>query len=115
MFSSKESKFFRKMNIVAQARIDTQNGQVANVKTSKGIWIDKTYLDKNDFGVVLECAVHEMSHKIGGDETSDFSYLLTEVNAQTLKQLLDTHPETYKKLCALNKLWKEYSSATAKA
>ena len=113
--SSQSSFFYRKKKIVAQARIDTQNGQAANVRTSKGFWIDKTYLDKNDFGVVLECALHEMSHKIGGDETSAFSYFLTEVNAQTLKQLLDTHPETYKKLCALNKLWKEYSSATAKA
>lgn len=48
---------------------------------SKGFWIDKTYLNETEFSDALETALHELSHKAGGDETRKFSYKLTDVNA----------------------------------
>ena len=78
-------------------------------KVSKGFWIDKSYLDRSDFSEVLETALHELSHKAGGDETSEFSYKLTDVNRQAIKALLN-NPETRFNLRALNRLWNELTT-----
>lgn len=73
---------------------------------SKGFWIDKKYFDQGDFSEVLETALHELSHKAGGDESSNFSYYLTGVNQQALKQII-TDPQTRLELRTLNKLWQD--------
>lgn len=78
-------------------------------RTSKGFWIDKSYLDRSDFSEVLETALHELSHKAGGDETAEFSYKLTDVNRQAIKALLN-NPETRFNLRALNRLWNELTT-----
>ncbi len=78
-------------------------------KVSKGFWIDKSYLDRGDFSDVLETALHELSHKAGGDETAEFSYKLTDVNRQAIKELL-SNPETRFNLRALSKLWNELTA-----
>ena len=58
---------------------------------SKGFWIDKEYLDNTDFSNALETALHELCHKFGGDETSIFSYALTDVNAIVQNELVNNN------------------------
>jgi len=71
---------------------------------SKGFWIDRTYLNNTTFCDALETALHELSHKMGGDESSTFSYMLTNVNSSVLQEILN-NSETKAKLFALEKLW----------
>lgn len=76
--------------------------------TSKGFWLDRNYLDRADFSEVLETALHEISHKVGGDESMEFSYKLTDVNKRAIQQILE-EPITRNELQALSRLWKEYT------
>ena len=80
--------------------------------TSKGFWIDRNYLDSANFSDVLETALHEISHKVGADETMEFSYKLTNVNQRVIQQILE-EPITRNELQALGKLWKEYTTPAA--
>ena len=79
---------------------------------SKGFWIDKNYLDSANFSEVLETALHEISHKVGGDETAEFSYKLTNVNKRVIHQILE-EPQTRSELQALGKLWEKYTQTPA--
>ena len=79
---------------------------------SKGFWIDKNYLDSANFSEVLETALHEISHKVGGDETAEFSYKLTNVNKRVIQQILE-EPQTRSELQALGKLWEKYTQTPA--
>lgn len=90
----KEKKLFDTVD--AQAIID--NG------LSKGFWIDKNYLNESSFSEVLETALHELSHKAGGDESPEFSYQLTRVNRSAIEQML-TDAQTRMEMQILNKLW----------
>lgn len=92
--AEKEKKIYQ--NCDAEAIIDNYQ--------SKGFWIDKTYLKEATFYDALETALHELSHKVGGDESSRFSYMLTNVNSSVLQEIL-TDPVTKAKLFALEKLW----------
>ena len=85
---------------------------ITDGETSKGFWIDRNYLDHADFSEVLETALHEISHKVGGDETTEFSYKLTDVNKRAIQQILE-EPQTRAELQALSKLWKEYTTPAA--
>lgn len=76
---------------------------------SNGFWIDKTYLNKTKFSDALETALHELSHKAGGDETREFSYKLTDVNACVIEEFMK-NPKLKTELNALNTLWNELSS-----
>lgn len=69
-----------------------------------GFWIDKTYLDKAAFGNVLETALHELSHKAGGDNSEDFGYKLTKVNGETFKQIFD-NPNIAEELRIISDIW----------
>lgn len=71
---------------------------------SKGFWIDKSYLDRASFNDVLETALHELSHKAGGDESAEFSYKLTDVNADAIGHLLDDI-KSRNEIQALASLW----------
>ena len=71
---------------------------------SKGFWIDKDYLDRGKFNEILETALHELSHKAGGDESSEFSYKLTNVNKSVIGQILNDIP-VRNELQALNAIW----------
>ena len=97
--SSSEAKMYE--NTSAEAIIEKGR--------SIGFWIDQKYLNKSTFGDVLETALHELCHKVGGDGSSYFSYKLTDVNAAVLKEIVD-NPEALIKLQELNKLWEELSS-----
>ena len=72
--------------------------------TSRGFWIDENYLDSAKFADVLETALHELSHKVGGDETAEFSYKLTNVNKEAINQIMND-PKTRVEFQALNSLW----------
>lgn len=79
---------------------------------SKGFWIDKNYLNNGDFSEVLETALHELCHKVGGDESMEFSYKLTDVNKKAIKQILN-NAETRAQLQALNRIWNECTDLVA--
>lgn len=90
---------------------DTMAEAIIDRGTSKGFWIDRDFLDSNNLSEVLETALHELSHKAGGDETAEFSYKLTDVNSDAIGQIL-TDIQTRNKLQALNRLWDEISTNT---
>lgn len=83
-------------NTLAEAIIDNNK--------SKGFWIDKNYLDKDSFANVLGTALHELSHKAGGDESSDFSYKLTDVLKDVINQFTMS-PETRNYMYSLQNIW----------
>lgn len=82
---------------------------IVDNETSKGFWIDKTYLDQASFSEVLETALHELSHKAGGDESAVFSYKLTDVNKEAIGQIM-TDIKSRNEMSALNRLWEEVST-----
>ena len=88
----------RKMYSDCNAEAIPDNG------VSKGFWIDKSYLDKSSFSEVLETALHELSHKAGGDESAEFSYKLTDVNKNAINQLIND-VQARSEIQALNNLW----------
>ena len=90
---------------------DTMAEAIIDRGTSKGFWIDKDYLNNSKLSDILETALHELSHKAGGDETAEFSYKLTDVNSDAIGQIL-TDVQTRNKLQALNRLWDEISTNT---
>lgn len=94
----------KELNEGTLAEAITENG------VSKGFWIDKNYLDKSSFCDVLATAMHEMSHKAGGDESMEFSYKLTDVLAQNLEGALNNNLASTK-LKTLDKMWKELGNA----
>ena len=57
---------------------DTNAEAIIDENKSCGFWIDKQYLE-SDFASVLATALHELTHKFGGDESMEFSYRLTDV------------------------------------
>ena len=83
---------------------DTNAEAIIENGVSKGFWIDKEYLDNATFTDALETALHELSHKVGGDGNADFSYKLTDVNSDTINQIM-TNPVTRTELSALQSLW----------
>ena len=92
--SAKDSKMYSDCNAEA----------ITDKGVSKGFWIDKSYLDKSSFSDVLETALHELSHKAGGDETAEFSYKLTDVNKDAIGQLINDIQARHE-MQALNNLW----------
>lgn len=88
---------------------DTLAEAITEAGFSRGFWIDKEYLNTANFSDVLETALHELSHKAGGDESSTFSYKLTNVNRDVIKQLINDI-QSRNEIQALNKLWVELGS-----
>lgn len=93
-FSDKDKKMYS--DSVGEAIIDNA--------VSKGFWLDRNYLKTADFSDVLETALHELSHKVGGDESSDFSYQLTNVNKSVINQIVN-NVKTRNEMQAMNTLW----------
>ena len=104
--------FSNKSNKDKKLYSDTLAEAITDRGSSKGFWIDKDFLDNSNLSEVLETALHELSHKVGGDETAEFSYKLTNVNRDAIDQIL-TDIQTRNKLQALNRLWDEISPNTA--
>lgn len=94
--SSKETKLTKDWQ--AEAIVDYKS------KTTTGFWLDKNYLSKTQFTNILGTALHEITHKTGGDGDSAFSYALTDVIDYVLNSML-TNPETVNELRKLNLEW----------
>ncbi len=81
---------------------------IVDKRVSKGFWIDKNYLNETNFSDALETALHELSHKAGGDESAEFSYMLTDVNKDAIGQLIND-VKSRNEMQALNTLWESLS------
>lgn len=90
----------KKMYSGTLAEAITDNG------VSKGFWIDRNYLDKASFHEVFETALHELTHKYGGDGSAEFSYGLTNVNRDVIGQWL-ANIRTHHDLTALDEIWRK--------
>lgn len=98
---SEESRYYE--DTMAEAILQKVNN---DDKKSIGFWIDRKYLDTESFSKVLGTALHELCHKFGGDESSTFSYRLTDILNETLEAAMnDTKGRT--ELQQLQKLWEE--------
>ena len=96
MFDNTAAKEKDYQDALAEAIID--NG------VSKGFWIDKNYLDRSRLADVLETALHELSHKVGGDESAEFSYKLTDVNRDAIAQIINNFKTKFE-LQSLSSIW----------
>lgn len=94
--SAAENSIRKYDNALAEAIID--NG------VQKGFWIDRDYLNSGRFSDLLETALHELSHKVGGDGTEVFGYELTRVNKEAIAEILE-NPEIAKEFKILNDIW----------
>ena len=80
---------------------------------SKGFYLDKQYLEEGSFSELLETALHELCHKVGGDSSAAFSYKLTDVNREVINEILQNQ-SVRQQLQALDILWKEVTEQAAK-
>ena len=55
---------------------------------------------------LLETALHELSRKVGGDESAEFSYKLTNVNRDTITHILND-VVAKENIQALSRIWDE--------
>lgn len=99
--SKKENSIDNYDSTLAEAIID--------YKESKGFWIDRTYLSNAKFSHVLETALHELSHKAGGDGSKEFGYKLTDVNQEAFTQIIK-NPKIAEELRILDSIWEELNS-----
>ena len=83
---------------------DTLAEAIIDKGVSKGFWLDKNYLDRSRLSDVLETALHELSHKVGGDESAEFSYKLTDVNRDAIAQIIN-NSQTKFELQSLSSIW----------
>ena len=96
----------KKLNEGTLAEAITESGK------SKGFWIDKEYLDKCSFAEAISTAMHELSHKSGGDESSSFTYKLTNV-LEAFSDGVIKDNVAFLKLQTLNKMWDELAHKAA--
>jgi len=82
----------------------TENVGYSKEGVTKGFWLDREYLNRASFSEILETALHELSHRAGGDGTEKFGYKLTRVNQSVIKQIIE-NPATQKELSVLSKIW----------
>ncbi len=87
---------------------DTCAEAITKIDKSYGFWIDRNYLNRASFTDVLETALHELSHKEGGDGSADFSYKLTDVNRCVIDHIL-INKETRSILQMLANIWEKLS------
>lgn len=83
----------------------TQISETGNRK-SLGFWVDRTYLEKESFSNAMGTTLHELCHKFGGDESSTFSYRLTDIMQEMLASTMND-PKGRTELQQLQKLWDE--------
>ncbi|MBQ9245568.1 hypothetical protein IJ182_04800 [bacterium] len=82
---------------------DTMAEAIIESRQSLGFWIDKTYL-KSNFADVLGTTLHELTHKYGGDDSSIFSYKLTDVLQKVLENITN-NPNIAMQLRVLEEAW----------
>lgn len=100
-----ESKTYRDTLAEALIKFDENTFR----RKSVGFWVDREYLSKASFAEILSTSLHEITHKAGGDGTSDFSYKLTDVLEKEIASRLDDKFANIE-LGNLRKVWDELSS-----
>ena len=96
--SAVENSIRQHSHVGAEAIIDNDFHKV------KGFWIDREYLNKSKFSDVFETALHELSHKAGGDGTEKFGYKLTNVNKDAIAEIIE-NPAIAEEFRALSEIW----------
>lgn len=76
------------------------------IDKSLGFWVDQKYLNTASFPDILATALHEITHKVGGDGSADFGYKLTDVLGKLIESRTGDDLATVE-LKNLNKLWDE--------
>ena len=71
---------------------------------SLGFWVDRTYLNRENFSKLLSTSLHELTHKYGGDESENFSYKLTDV-MQKVFEAINSNPNLATQLKVLEQAW----------
>ncbi len=69
-----------------------------------GFWLDKNALNESDFATMLSVALHELTHKFGGDSSETFSYKLTDV-LEKVFTAINENPNLAIQLKVLEKAW----------
>lgn len=118
-FNSKEAK--SSGNALAEAiikdkksYIDGNNKWVTEPARSDGFWVDRGYLNSVSFEEFLSTALHELTHKSGGDGSAEFSYKLTDVLTKVIESNVGDS-DTVQELKVIKKLWNEISKNSLNA
>lgn len=102
--NSNESKTYE--YVQAEAIIDRTKGYFE--PASVGFWLDRKYLNKASFSEILATALHEISHKVGGDGSSTFGYKLTDVLGKEIQSRIEDSSANIE-LKNLRKIWDEFN------
>lgn len=94
----------RKSEQENNAYADVLGEAITDKGKSLGFWVDKTYLNEKSFSELLATSLHELTHKFGGDESSTFSYKLTDVMEYVIKAI-NENPNLAIQLKILEKAW----------
>ncbi len=94
--SAVEDKAYKNVN--GEAILDGQK--------SLGFWLDREYIGNASFSEAFATALHELTHKYGGDESSAFSYKLTDVMRKVFSAI-NSNPNLAIQLKILEKAWNE--------
>ncbi len=94
--SAVEDKAYKNVN--GEAILDGQK--------SLGFWLDREYIGNASFSEAFATALHELTHKYGGDGSSAFSYKLTDVMRKVFSAI-NSNPNLAIQLKILEKAWNE--------
>ena len=76
-----------------------------------GHWVDRGYLKNADFSNLLATWLHEITHKVGGDQSAEFSYALTDIIQVLVSP--GSSSKTKVKLAALEEVFNNIGKAAA--
>jgi len=93
-------------NTLAEAITKFNVNKKPHYKDYIGHWIARDYLNGGTFSEILATKLHEACHQYGGDESSIFSYKLTDV-IEDYNSVIINDPLLRLRLAAFNKLWNE--------
>lgn len=94
----------RKANNEDPAYKDVTGEAIIKNRKTLGFWLDRNAMKRDDFSTALSTSLHELTHKFGGDESSTFSYKLTDVMEKVFKAIND-NPNLAVQLKVLEKAW----------
>lgn len=99
--------FDRLSNKELKINNDANAEAIIEINRSNGFWIDRGYLEASSFTKTLRTALHELTHKTGGDGTESFSYALTDVIEKLLEEMISDNANTFAELKKLKTEWDE--------
>ena len=109
MFSDEEldTKIFiydRKASNEDKAYDNVAGEAIIDKRKTLGFWLDRTTMKEESFSNMLSTSLHELTHKFGGDESSTFSYKLTDVMEKVFKAI-NNNPNLAVQLKVLEQAW----------